>query len=59
MWKSSRGLAHLINEVAEPLSSGERFASWSAVALYRFGTAREVGARSNKLRWPAPPGFPI
>jgi hypothetical protein len=30
--------------LAEQLSSGKRFASWSAVALYRFGTEGEYQA---------------
>jgi hypothetical protein len=34
--------AGALQNLAEQLSSGERFASWSAVALYRFGTGREA-----------------
>jgi hypothetical protein len=31
-----------LQNLAEPLNIGKRFASWSAVALYRFGTGREA-----------------
>jgi hypothetical protein len=43
-----------VQNLAEPLSTGERFASWSAVALYRFGTGRETLASTLH---PAPTGW--
>lgn len=39
--KSARGLAVLHN-LAEQAGPGKRFASWTAEALYRFGTGREL-----------------
>jgi hypothetical protein len=46
--------AGAIQDLAEQLSPGERFAFWSAVALYRFGTGRETFASTLH---PAPTGL--